>query len=210
MRVSWWHSSGVLRVAHPCGDVSDRETGASIGLVGPFRTTHRMTLLDPTARSLHEPSIYDQGRQHGRIGVRFLRAFAGEIALPVRRSASPRYIPTQLVTEYVRTELAATTGAPVDGIVFPSSCVSGDNVVLFVGSECCSDLGSERQLLALDRERIRVLAPFAARQIWRVRQHPRAETLRPTLSRDVAATTPPWRRLQSSRHLTKPDERRSL
>jgi hypothetical protein len=109
--------------------------------VGAFATTRRSTVLDLTGRGLALPSIYDLSSQHLRIIVRFLAAFAREISQPVRRRGSPQYIPTQLVTDYVRTELKGRTGHVVDGIAFPSARIDGNNVVLFVGAEACSDEG---------------------------------------------------------------------
>jgi hypothetical protein len=141
--------------------------------IGPFRTTRSLVVLDLTARSLSEPSIYDLERQHGRIGVRFLRSFADEIALPVRRTESPRYVPTQLVTEYVRTELEASTGESADGIAFPSSRSAGDNIVLFLGADSCIDLGATAQgstALALDPSHLEVLRPAAAERVWQSRR----------------------------------------
>ncbi len=137
--------------------------------IGPFVTTRALTLLDLTGEGLVEPSIYDLERQHVRPAVRFLRAFAVEISLPVIRTNSPRYAPTQLVTEYVRTELDATTGVVADGILFPSSRTVGTNVVLFAGSEACVDRGAParpRTLLRLDSRLVNVLRPAAVRRVW--------------------------------------------
>lgn len=138
--------------------------------VGPFRTTRSLTVLDLTARSLEEPSIFDLDRQRGRIGVRFLQAFAAEIALPVRRPDSPRYVPTQLVTAYVRSELAAVTGSSAQGILFPSSRTDGANIVLFAGAEACVDQGGvsgPQTLVALDPGRARVLSPAETLRVRR-------------------------------------------
>ena len=137
--------------------------------VGPFFPIRPLHLLDLTASRLPIPGIYDAGRHRTRTASMFLHEFAREIAKPVFRADSPRYLPTQIVTAYVRTELSAVTGMAADGIAFASSRCPGTNVVLFVDSAGCANRDAPvtgGHLLALDGRLVAVLTPAQTRRRW--------------------------------------------
>jgi len=123
-------------------EVAYRSRGSLI-TVGPFEAATDLAFLDLSASALRLPSVFDIGAQAGRTTVRFLRDFAELISLPAADKHARGYFPTQMVTEYVRTELGAHLGQAVDGILYPSArAAGGANAVLFFGAEACGDLGS--------------------------------------------------------------------
>lgn len=140
--------------------------------VGRFTTLRPLMALDLTGANLDVPGIYDIERHAQRFAAIFLHQFAAEIAKPVRRGGSPRYIPTQLMTDYVRRELGSVTGTTADGIAFPSSRHPGVNVVLFLGAESVTDLGGVERpgaALGLDKGSTEVVSAAEVRRTWRSR-----------------------------------------
>lgn len=138
--------------------------------LGRFTALRPMWVLDLTARRLALPSIWDLERQQQRVTMRFLADFAHQISLPVLRVASPRYIPTQLVTDYVEGELAAMTQMPIVGMLFPSSRAPGINVVFFFGARASITQGeaiSRKSRLELDPRAVRVISRRRLRKLAR-------------------------------------------
>ena len=126
--------TAVREVAH--------KPGTTLVTVGPFELATETTFLDLSGANLTLPSIFDLSAQVGRATVRFLQEFAHDISLPSADTHPRGYFPTQMVTEYVRTELGRHLGVAIDGILYPSARASGSNVVMFFGEEVCADLGS--------------------------------------------------------------------
>jgi hypothetical protein len=133
--------------------------------VGSFATTRAMRLLDLSDESLELPSIFDLDRQQGRLAAIFLHSFAVEIAKPVSDDAREGYRPTQLMTEYMRTDLPKEIGGSLDGIIYPSARGLGHNFVLFHGvSECIApgDALTNQARLIVDPKSFTVLDHDAA------------------------------------------------
>ncbi len=88
-----------------------------------------------------------------RTWLRFLSAFADDLARPIEEpQAAVEYIPTQIMTEYIRDHLRTADGHRFDAIRYSSAADEPDGVcwVVFAGpSECGNDGGADR-LLALD------------------------------------------------------------
>jgi hypothetical protein len=126
--------TAVREVAH--------KPGTRLVTVGPFELATALTFLDLSGTRLELPSIFDMAAQAGRTTVRFLREFADLISLPPADTRPRGYFPTQMVTEYVRTELGRHLGIAIDGVLYPSARAAGSTAVLFFGAEGCGDLGS--------------------------------------------------------------------
>jgi hypothetical protein len=108
------------------------------------------------------PSIFDAERRHRRPFLRFVSHFAEDIARPVPSTgAVAMYVPTQVVTEYIRDHVGDADGNRIDGLVFWSSVRDGSRcVALFAGANDCADLGAVAEpghaaLLLLDRGSVR-------------------------------------------------------
>ena len=68
------------------------------------------------------PGIFDAAASADRLPLAFLHRFAAEIAGPVHSNADPiDYVPTQILTEYVRHVLRDTDGTAVSGIRYRSA-----------------------------------------------------------------------------------------
>lgn len=85
------------------------------------------------------PSLFDMTGRTWRPWRLFLRKFAAEMAQPVSAdSGGVDYVPTQIVTEFVRHELLGGDGSPVRGIRYRSAARPGGvSWVLFIDGGGC-------------------------------------------------------------------------
>lgn len=86
------------------------------------------------------PSDFDSERVHDIQPISFLHGFVADLAKPVERDRDDHleYIPTQVVTEFVRHKLRTSGDIHLDGILYRSSRKSGGvAVVLFADSTQC-------------------------------------------------------------------------
>lgn len=100
-------------------------------VVGEFVTRRPLTILDFT-RKPRLPSIFDHENRERRLFTEFVDDFVSAITKPVILDGRERveYIPTQVVTEYLRW----VPERRIDGIAFPSRAdTTGKNIVLFMG-----------------------------------------------------------------------------
>lgn len=83
------------------------------------------------------PSIYDINKRNLRYPLRFLRAFLTDFTKPVEKDGREHidYVPTQLVSEYIKFYITAENGSPVDGISYPCSKGSGVSYAFFVDTD---------------------------------------------------------------------------
>jgi hypothetical protein len=82
---------------------TDESAGRQRYAVGTFATTKDILVLDLSAVP-DVPSLFDLGAAPKRSAIRFLHHFVAELAKPIARSdrAHVDYIPTQVLTEYLR------------------------------------------------------------------------------------------------------------
>ena len=137
-----------------------RETSTAPGtfVVGEFEIIPEVKILD-LASLPPVPSIFqelpDSLEYDPRPPLIFLHHFAADISKPIARdnTVHVEYVPTQVITEYFRTNFGDTT-APIMGIRYPSSRHYGhSSIVLFATQED----------LLMDNEEP---APFRAREPW--------------------------------------------
>ncbi len=104
-----------------------------------FQPAKPLLLLDLT-KLPEMPSQFDEENRHLRAPLAFLRSFAHDLTKPVARDGYEHvdYVPTQVVTEYVRYQLKAEEDKSVDGIMYTSSRNPGGvSLVLFIdGTQC--------------------------------------------------------------------------
>lgn len=119
-----------------------RETANNAGrfAVGCFETRRPATILDltsiPPIPSLFQ-EIPDRMEFHPREVLGFLNHIAEEISKPIQRDDKIHinYIPTQVVTEFVRSKLTAE-GSRIDGIKYQSAAHPGNaSYVMFATQE---------------------------------------------------------------------------
>ena len=120
--------------------------------VAQWAPTRELTSLDlPAARPI--PSIFDMTARIDRTWLRFLAAFADDLARPIEEhQAAVEYIPTQIMTEYIRDHLRTADGHRFGAIRYSSAADEPDGVcwVVFAGPSECGNDGDADRLLALD------------------------------------------------------------
>lgn len=107
--------------------------------IAVFKPDRTLRLLDLTDLPM-APSQFDEENWHLRKPIAFLRGFVADLRKPTSRDGMEHvdYVPTQVVTEYVRHRLRWVDGQPVDGIAFQSSRPGGrTSVVLFADRAAC-------------------------------------------------------------------------
>jgi hypothetical protein len=118
----------------------DLEKDAGTYVIGKFRVLRGVRILDlsdiPPVPSIFEP-IPDTLEYDPRPPLKFLNYFADDLSKPIARDQSVHveYIPTQVVTEYFRTEFL-DDGMHIAGIKYCSARHPGHcSLVLFAGQE---------------------------------------------------------------------------
>lgn len=107
--------------------------------IGTFRATRNLRVLD-LADLPDIPSVFEEDGHHRIHPLRFLHAFAQDIAKPIARDGREHieYVPTQIVTEYFRRTFRDAEGQALDGIIYRSSRDGGERAfVLFCENEQC-------------------------------------------------------------------------
>ncbi|MFI2363030.1 RES family NAD+ phosphorylase [Promicromonospora sp. NPDC019610] len=117
-------------------DAQQRE----LAIVGAFRATRRLVVLDVHPDNLDLPSAFDQSRAEERNHFGFLRAFASDITRPIRLDGREHreYAPTQVLTELVRW----LPNPHIDGIRMRSAQTGRPTYVLFFGRDDATDHAS--------------------------------------------------------------------
>ncbi|MHA6933589.1 HEPN-associated N-terminal domain-containing protein [Ralstonia pseudosolanacearum] len=115
--------------------------------LGNFKLLRDLYLVDftkvPAAPSIFEPDSYFK-----RHGVRFLHRFLDDFTAPIQKDGREHieYVPTQIVSEYLRFVHRGPEDRPIDGILYRSARHQGQNAcVLFFGPEGVSDPGEIKE-----------------------------------------------------------------
>ena len=107
-------------------------------VISKWRPTRELILLDLTdVPALPDP--FDQAKRRYTSDIQFIREFIDDFTKPVdRTSSSIDYVPTQVVTEYIRRRMKTGNGESFDGIRYESSRRGGGvSVVIFAKQENC-------------------------------------------------------------------------
>jgi len=120
--------------------------GEAMLSVGAFVAQKSLNVADLSSLSCLPaiPSLFDRDRRHVRPGISFLHRFVEEISIPVVKDGREHvdYVPTQVVTEYLRHVFKDAEGKPLDGILYPSSRNPGGTCcVFFLESHQCGGKG---------------------------------------------------------------------
>lgn len=114
-----------------------------VGTIATFQLSRDVKVLD-LAKLPIVPSLFDASRRGQRPFARFLKGFVDSLSEPIEKDGREHihYVPTQIVTEYVRRCFQDESDAPVAGIRYSSSRHAGGVCyVLFVGQNDCAELG---------------------------------------------------------------------
>jgi hypothetical protein len=139
--------------------LAETATGPGAFAVGQFETTRDALILDltkvPPAPSIFE-EIPDSLDYDPRPRALFLREVARDISRPIARDdrIHVEYVPTQVVTEYLRT-VTTIDGRPIEGIRYKSSRRNVKNsLVLFADQDnLVLPEGEQPSMYSLSRDR---------------------------------------------------------
>lgn len=134
-----------------------RSNSNQVVTVGSWTPTRELVYLDLLATQ-PIPSIFDVDERSYRTELRFLIGFADDLARPIDvEDRGLEYIPTQIVTEYIRDHLKTSDGRQIDAIRYGSALdEQGVCWVVFAGPDDCGDEGGGSEpLLVLDPNSVR-------------------------------------------------------
>lgn len=132
----------VTAVLETCDPVKDK--GNEIAMAC-FHNKRPLRLLDLTNLP-PVPSIFDLRKRSEHPRLAFLKSFESDFTKPVDRETESHteYVPTQVVTEFVRHRLRTAANKPVDGILYRSSRSGMPAVVIFADPKDCGPRNRER------------------------------------------------------------------
>jgi hypothetical protein len=109
--------------------------------VGQFRTAREFPVVDLT-RVPSIPSIFDAAKRDSRPDIIFLHHFMRDLGAPVTKDGREHidYVPTQIVTEYIRHLYKHPDYGIVRGILYRSAKGEGSCCVFFFDREQCCDI----------------------------------------------------------------------
>lgn len=122
--------------------IAETTEGPANVSVGLFETLKELNVLDLTNLP-DPPSVYIAEASELRFGINFLRRFAADLKKPIERDGREHieYVPTQVVTEYLRHIFRDQDGNSLDGVLYPSTKRDGGiNCVLFCENQNCCDV----------------------------------------------------------------------
>ncbi len=111
---------------------------------------HFTTLVDLEVVDLSQlpdiPSFFDPAGWRRRDSIRFLHSFVEDLTRPIQRDSHRHidYVPTQVVTEYVRHRLLTRSGHPISGVIYQSSRTQHEAIVLFADAQQCGSSVSKQ------------------------------------------------------------------
>ncbi len=120
-------------------------TIASFELIRDLRVVDLVTL--PSIPSLFDPDVDGYWRR----GIAFLHAFVNNLIVPVVKDGREHveYVPSQVVTEYLRYRFTDFEGSRILGMLYPSAQKpDGVSCVLFISREDCVGGGGISPLVA--------------------------------------------------------------
>ncbi|QLH33406.1 MAG: RES family NAD+ phosphorylase [Cyclobacteriaceae bacterium] len=138
-------------------EVIDRKKRKQSITVACFRNTKPLTLVDLT--KIPELSIFDLQRSDFYEASVFLKKFTKQISRRIKKKGGENfeYVPTQVITEYLKHAFPVEYKVSIDGLIYPSSVAQGEHCyVIFADSRHCADEGkqSKRTKLILVKDSI--------------------------------------------------------
>lgn len=116
-----------------------------------YITTARFSNLKPLKlidfSSLKWISLFDKGNDEKRKTQILLYQFLADLTKPISSDGSQHidYIPTQVVTEYLKTLFKSELGEEIHGLIYPSSKRKAhNNIVLFFNNQNITDNSSDK------------------------------------------------------------------
>lgn len=94
----------------------------NIHSIGGFEVADKMNVID-FSRLPKLPSEFDLKKRDDYYPILFLKGFIDDLTKPIIRDGKQHieYIPTQVITEYIRYVYSKKNGTKIDGIIYPSA-----------------------------------------------------------------------------------------
>jgi hypothetical protein len=125
--------------------------------VGKFSNIQKLNLIDFS--KLKWISIFDEDNRHLRESFVLLRKFVSDLSSPISNDGSQHidYVPTQVVTEYLKNSFSIVDLGEIHGLIYPSSKRNEKNcIVLFFTQEHLTENHSDKKIfLSLDLTKIK-------------------------------------------------------
>lgn len=123
-------------------------------ICGTWKPIRPLNLIDLSI-FIHIPSICDIKNRQKRPFIKFLQNFIKDISLPTSPNYEDiDYIPTQVITEYLRNIFKFPNGIKVDGLLYNSSYKNrGQNIVIFADNKNCIYIEQNPNQQILDLEK---------------------------------------------------------
>jgi hypothetical protein len=118
-------------------EARDTNPNAEAFTLGEFTLRHPVYVVD-LATLPQVPSLFDADRRELRPATLFLREFATSVSEPFVRDdrIHIEYVPTQIVTEWLKTRFYPGAGREVLGVLYGSARrIQGENVALFIDND---------------------------------------------------------------------------
>jgi len=124
--------------------------------VGKFTNIQKLNLVDFS--KLQWISIFDEDKRHLRESFVMLRKFVSDLSSPISNDGSQHidYVPTQVVTEYLKNSFTFDDLGEIHGLIYPSSKRNEKNcIVLFFTQEHLTENKLDKtKYLSLDTTKI--------------------------------------------------------
>lgn len=165
-------------------DPCDANKKAISGIFEPVRA---LSVID-LSEGLYIPSLFDEDERDNRDYMSFLFDFVEDFTKPIERSdrAHVDYVPTQVVTEYIRHIFTDTDDSPIDGVIYPSSKNEGQKaIVIFATSSQCVEIAESSEEGAMLK-----LVDIETKSLNRISASPSSRLVHKTQTKDGHAVWP--------------------
>jgi hypothetical protein len=119
--------------------------------VGRFTTAREFAVLDLT-RIPAIPGLFDSYHREGRCAIKFLHDMVDDLSAPVVKDGREHieYVPTQIISEYMRHCYRHPTYGVVRGILYESVKKRGKTccVLFFESDQCCDSSDGWKSVMA--------------------------------------------------------------
>lgn len=127
-------------------DAQSAARGQTAVTVAAFLMTKAFKVIDLTQANIPPvPSIFDAERRPVAPAIQFLHRFAEELARPISKDGAEHieYVPTEVVTEYLKYVFKDQDDEPVRGVLYSSSN-GGTCCAVFMESDECGGRAADR------------------------------------------------------------------
>jgi hypothetical protein len=112
--------------------------------IGQFILLRDISIVDFTRR--HDYCLFDEVIDERQLNMKaFLNHFVSDLSKPIEKDGREHidYVPTQIVTEYLKYKCVDRNGKRIKGILYPSARRNGRSCALFIRNNHCVNIGDD-------------------------------------------------------------------